>query len=80
MKPRPGAGRCGMTGSNVVIMPVVRIEQVEPGVRMHVVRTLLTGRALARLRQRASEWDMSIEEVASAILDHALAPPKRRRP
>lgn len=74
---RADGGR--VMADNVVILPKVRIDEVAPGVRMHVVRVPLTGRALGRLRKRAEEWGISIEEAASGVLDQALAPPARRR-
>lgn len=67
-----------MMTASIIILPVIRVETVDEGIRMHVVRVPITPAALKRLRARAADWSISIEDAASGLLDQALAPPKRR--
>lgn len=61
--------------AQILILPVVRVERDEDG--RDVVVTL-SRRDHARLKRRAVEWGLPLEEAASALLSQMLDPKGRR--
>lgn len=60
---------------NVITLPVIRIERDQKGSATIAVR--ISARDLSRLRARAKEWGMTLDETAAAVLSTALDPKRR---
>lgn len=61
---------------NVITLPTVRVERNREGGA--VIRIEVSAATLRHLRARAQEWNMSVSEVADAILEHNAKPKKPR--
>lgn len=59
--------------AEIIILPHVRVERSEPPAGSVMVLHLHP-RDLARLRRRATEWNMTEVETAEALLSQALDP------
>lgn len=60
--------------ANIIKLPVVRIDR---GDQEATVAVTVKGATLKRLRRRAREWGMDMDDTAAALIAMALAPPKR---